>query len=87
VKRVYKVNEGRPNVVDAMKNGDIQIVINTPLGKASQFDERAIRTTAVAYSLPCITTIPAARAAVEGISQMNEKPFVIKPLQEYHFYE
>lgn len=87
VQRVYKVNEGRPNVVDTMKNGDIQIVINTPLGKASQFDERSIRTTAVAYNLPCITTIPAARAAIEAISQMNERSFDIKPLQEYHLHE
>ncbi len=83
-KRIFKVNEGRPNVVDYIKNGEIDIVINTPLGKESQFDERAIRTTAVAYNIPCITTIPAARAALIGIKEIKNNRLTIKPIQEYH---
>lgn len=84
VKRIYKVNEGRPNVVDAMKNGEIDIIINSPLGKLSQFDERSIRTCAVAHNLPCITTIPAARAAIKGIEQVRNAKMTIKSIQEYH---
>jgi carbamoyl-phosphate synthase large subunit len=81
---VFKVNEGRPSVVDLMVNGGVQLVINTPLGRASQFDETAIRKAALPLRIPLITTMSGARAAVDGIRVMlHEKPGVIS-LQELH---
>ncbi|HEY3202260.1 MAG TPA: carbamoyl-phosphate synthase large subunit [Thermoanaerobaculia bacterium] len=82
--RVYKVNEGRPNAVDRMEAGEIQLVVNTPLGKASRFDEAAIRATALRLSIPCLTTLSAATAAVEGIRARQEGATGVAPLQEYH---
>jgi len=82
--RVYKVNEGSPNAVDRMEAGEIQIVINTPLGKASRFDEAAIRAAALRLSIPCLTTLSAATAAVEGIRARQEGATGVAPLQEYH---
>ncbi|HEY3024954.1 MAG TPA: carbamoyl-phosphate synthase large subunit, partial [Pyrinomonadaceae bacterium] len=68
VANVFKVNEGRPNIVDHIKQGDIALVINTPLGRASHFDEQAIRRAALQYSVPCVTTMTGAQAIVEAIS-------------------
>ncbi|MEE9230455.1 MAG: carbamoyl-phosphate synthase large subunit [Acidobacteriota bacterium] len=82
--RVFKVNEGRPNVVDHMKNGKIQLVINTPLGQKSYFDEQAIRHTAVQMNVPCITTLSGAAAAVTGIKALREKTLEVCSLQEWH---
>ncbi len=82
--RVFKVNEGSPNAVDRMEAGDIQLVINTPLGKASRFDEAAIRAAAMRLSIPCLTTLSAATAAVEGIRSRQEEATSVAPLQEYH---
>ncbi len=81
---VFKVNEGRPNAVDRMEAGEIQLVINTPLGKDSRFDEAAIRSTALRLSIPCLTTLSAATAAVEGIRARQEGVTGVAPLQEYH---
>jgi len=83
-KEVFKVSEGRPNVVDLMKNGEIHLVINTPSGKRPKADEVAIRTTALAYGIPVVTTIPGAQATVEGISALKEGRLRVKALQEYH---
>jgi len=80
--RVFKVNEGRPNVVDHMKNGKIHLVINTPLGQKSYFDEQAIRSTAMRMNVPCITTLSGAEAAVSGIRALREKTLEIYSLQE-----
>ncbi|MEX0880754.1 MAG: carbamoyl-phosphate synthase large subunit [Thermoanaerobaculia bacterium] len=82
--RVFKVNEGSPNAVDRMDAGDIQLVINTPLGKASRFDEAAIRAAAMRLSIPCLTTLSAATAAVEGIRSRQEESTSVASLQEYH---
>ncbi len=82
--RVFKVNEGRPNVVDHMKNGKIQLVINTPLGQKSYFDEQAIRHTAMQMNVPCITTLSGAAAAVTGIKALREKTLEVCSLQEWH---
>ncbi len=82
--RVFKVNEGSPNAVDRMEAGEIQLVINTPLGKESRFDEAAIRAAALRLSIPCITTLSAATAAVEGIRARQEEATGVAPLQEYH---
>jgi carbamoyl-phosphate synthase large subunit len=83
-KVVYKVNEGRPNVVDAIKNDEIHILINTPLGEVSRFDELAIGSAAIEASRPIITTISAAAAAVKGIQWMREKTLGVKSIQEHH---
>jgi carbamoyl-phosphate synthase large subunit len=64
---VFKVREGRPNVEDVIRNGDTQLVINTPLGAQSYFDERAIRIAASSHGVPCITTLSAAAAALEAM--------------------
>ncbi len=82
--RVYKVNEGSPNAVDRMEAGEIQMVVNTPLGGPSRFDEAAIRAAALRLSIPCLTTLSAATAAVEGIRSRQEEATGVAPLQEYH---
>jgi carbamoyl-phosphate synthase large subunit len=82
--RVFKVNEGRPNVVDRIKDGKIDLLINTPLGRASRFDEKAIRRAAVQAGLTCITTLSAAAAAVNGIREQREKGIRVASLQELH---
>jgi carbamoyl-phosphate synthase large subunit len=84
VEPVYKVGEGRPNIVDRMINGDVDWIINTPLGSASKFDEVAIRRTALERALPTMTTLAAARAALLGLRGMREGEAVVRPLQEYH---
>ena len=81
---VFKVNEGRPNVVDRIKNGDIQIVINTPLGSESRFDEYAIGWEAVQNKIPFITTLSAASSFAEGIKHIKEGKVEVKSLQEYY---
>src|SRR4030095_3220375 len=65
---VFKVNEGRPNIVDHIKRGEIALIINTPLGRASHFDEQAIRRAALQYNVPCVTTMTGAQALVEAIA-------------------
>ncbi len=82
--RVYKVNEGSPNAVDRMEAGEIQLVVNTPLGRGSRFDDAAIRAAALRLSIPCLTTLSAAAAAVEGIRARQEEATGVAPLQEYH---
>lgn len=81
---VFKVNEGRPNVVDRIKNGDIQIVINTPLGSESRFDEYAIGWEAVQNKIPFITTLSAASSFAEGIRNIKEGKIEVKSLQDYY---
>ncbi|MCB9881295.1 MAG: carbamoyl-phosphate synthase large subunit [Planctomycetes bacterium] len=82
--RVNKVHEGRPNVVDALKNREVDLVINTPLGGLAQReDEGAIRKTAVSFGIPCITTLDGALAAVKGIEAMRHADFSVRALQEY----
>jgi len=84
VETVYKVNEGRPNVVDLIKSEKIDLVVNTPLGKESFFDEKAIRRAATQYGLPCITTLSAAAAAVSAVRALQRAEITVKSLQEYH---
>lgn len=81
---VFKVNEGRPNIVDLIKNGEIQIVINTPLGSESRFDEYAIGWAAVQNKIPFITTLSAASSFAEGIANIKEDRSEVKSLQEYY---
>jgi carbamoyl-phosphate synthase large subunit len=81
---VFKVNEGRPNVVDRIKNGDIKIVVNTPLGFESRFDEYAIGWAAVQYKIPFITTLSAASSFAEGIAMIKKGKSEVRSLQEYY---
>ena len=71
VEKVFKVNEGRPNVVDRIKSADIDLIINTPLGRKSRFDDKAIRRAAVQHGVTCITTLSAADAAIQGIRALQ----------------
>jgi carbamoyl-phosphate synthase large subunit len=84
VERVFKVKEGRPNIVDLIKGDRIQLVINTPRGQDTFFDEKAIRRAAVLARIPTITTIAAAQAAVEGISAMQSHQTTVYALQHLH---
>ena len=81
---IYKVNEGRPNIADAVANGEIALVVNTPLGRASFFDEKALRRAAMLHSVPCLTTISAAVAAVSAIAAIREGESEVRALQDYH---
>jgi carbamoyl-phosphate synthase large subunit len=84
VESVYKVNEGRPHIVDYIKSGKVDLIINTPLGRESFFDEKAIRRAAINHRVPCITTIAGAAAAVNGIRAIRRENLDVRPLQEYH---
>jgi carbamoyl-phosphate synthase large subunit len=81
---VYKVLEGRPNAVDLMKNDEIHLVINTPLGHASYFDEKAIRTTATQRGVPLVTTLSGAHAVVEAIRSLRAGALTYRTLQEIY---
>jgi len=81
---ILKVYEGRPNIVDAIMNGDIQLVINTPSGKWSQYDDSYIRKAAIKYKVPYITTLAAAAAAARGIAMYHQSKPSVKALQSYH---
>ncbi|MFC1894014.1 carbamoyl-phosphate synthase large subunit, partial [Chloroflexota bacterium] len=81
---ILKIYEGRPNIVDAIKNGEIQLVINTPSGKLSQYDDSYIRKAAIQYKVPYITTLAAAIAATKGIATCRQGKTKVKALQSYH---
>ena len=82
--RILKIHEGRPNIVDKIIDGEIQLIVNTPIGKRSQFDDSYIRKTAIKYKIPYITTIAAATSSVKGIAARMRGESVIKSLQSYH---
>jgi len=81
---VFKVNEGRPNVVDRIKNGEIKLVINTPLGRESRYDEYAIGWAAVQQKIPFVTTLSAASSVVDAIKELKSGRISVKSLQEYY---
>ena len=83
VKRISKIAEGRPNAVDMLKNGQIQLVINTPAGMIPRQDENKIRAAAYSHAVCLMTTITGAFAAVEGIRALRDKPVGVKPIQLY----
>jgi carbamoyl-phosphate synthase large subunit len=84
VEHVYKVNEGRPHIVDLIKSGKVDLILNTPLGKNSFFDERAIRRAAMQHNVPCITTLSGGAAVASGIAALQQNKIDVKSLQEYH---
>jgi carbamoyl-phosphate synthase large subunit len=81
---VFKVNEGRPHVGDEIVNQRIQLVINTPLGRESFFDDKFVRRTAMMQQVPCITTLTGAAAAVYAIRALTTEGVTVRSLQEYH---
>jgi carbamoyl-phosphate synthase large subunit len=84
VQRLFKLQEGRPNAVDLLKNKEIQLVINTPSGTVPRADEIKIRTTAVYTGTPIMTTLSSARAAALGIAALKKSGYAVKTIQEYH---
>ncbi|MDJ0567601.1 MAG: carbamoyl-phosphate synthase large subunit [Pleurocapsa sp. MO_192.B19] len=80
---ILKLHEGRPHVVDSIKNNEIQLIINTPTGEESQTDAQLIRRMALDYRLPIITTIAGAKATVAAIRSLQSEPLEVKALQEY----
>jgi len=84
VERIFKLQEGRPNALDLLKNRDIQLVINTPSGQVPRADEVRIRTTAVYTNTPIMTTLSGARAAALGIAALKKSGYGVRTLQEYH---
>jgi len=84
VERIHKLQEGRPNAVDLLKNKELQLVINTPSGATPRADEIKIRTTAVYTGTPIMTTISSAQAALRGIAAIKASGYTVKTVQEYH---
>jgi len=81
---VLKVHEGRPNIVDAIKNGEIDLLVNTPAGRLSEYDDSYIRKNAIRYKIPYITTTSAALSATKGIRERQNGKYNVRSLQDYH---
>ena len=81
---IRKVHEGRPNIADAIVNGEIDLIINTPAGKTSEYDDSYIRKNAIKYKIPYITTTSAALSSTRGIKARRNGAYQVKSLQEYH---
>ena len=81
---VQKIHEGRPNVLDLLTDGSVGMMINTPVGHESRYDDYEIRRAAVLHNVPYTTTIAGAKAAVEGMISLRSHPLGVKCLQEYH---
>jgi carbamoyl-phosphate synthase large subunit len=81
---VYKVNEGRPNIADAIVNRKVDIIINTPLGRESFFDDRTVRRAAMMHEVSCITTLTGAAAAVQAIRALRQQGLGVRALQDYY---
>jgi len=82
--RVLKIHEGRPHVLDLIKNREVKLIINTPSGRLERSDDRLIRASAVTFKVPCITTLAAAVATVQALEWLRNKPLEVAPLQEHH---
>ena len=83
VELVLKLHEGRPHVLDVIKNQKIQLIINTPSGEEAQTDARLIRRTALTYKIPIITTIAGAKATAAAIRSLQSQPLDVKAIQDY----
>ena len=84
VQTVLKVHEGRPNIEDLIRSGQIQLVINTPIGRQAAHDDKYLRRAALDYCVPTLTTLAGARAAVEGITALQSQQISIAALQDIH---
>jgi carbamoyl-phosphate synthase large subunit len=80
---VYKVGEGRPDIVDRIKSGELDVIFNTPMDTQSRFDDKAIRREAVVRGIPCFTTVPGINACVEGIEALHHQAPSCRALQDY----
>ena len=78
------MHEGRPNIADSIKNGEISLILNTPAGRQSVHDDSYIRKAAIRYRIPYMTTTAAGIAAAKGIAAMREGKESVRSLQEYH---
>jgi carbamoyl-phosphate synthase large subunit len=81
---ILKVHQGRPNIVDAIKNKEIDLVVNTPAGRLSEYDDSYIRKNVIKYKVPYITTTSAALSAIKGIKERQNGEYKVRSLQEYH---
>ena len=81
---IKKLHEGRPNIADAIVNNELQLIINTPIGKDSKFDDSYIRMMAIQRKIPYVTSIAAAEASIQGIEAVKNGMYTPKALQEYH---
>ena len=81
---IFKVGEGRPDISDGIISGEVQLLINTPLGKKSQYDDYAMRRTAIAYKIPYCTTMPAASAAADAVIALTRRKRSVRSLQEWY---
>ncbi|MGE3173948.1 MAG: carbamoyl-phosphate synthase large subunit [Planctomycetota bacterium] len=84
VQRVLKIHEGRPHVLDLVKNREVRLIINTPSGRRERSDDRLIRSNAVSHKIPCITTLAAVAATIQGLEWWLQKPLAVRALQDYH---
>jgi len=84
VEPILKVHEGRPNIADAIRSGEIQLVINTPVGRQAAHDDKYLRRAAIDYAVPAVTTLAGARAAVEAIAALQGEPLAVTALQDMH---
>ncbi len=84
VEVVFKVNEGRPNVADQVVNGQVALIVNTPLGRESFFDDRTVRRVAMMHGVPCITTLTGASATVAAIRALRTRALDVRALQDYY---
>lgn len=84
VEMVNKLQEGHPNLLDHLKNGNVQLIMNTPRGKGARTDEGRIRAAAVAHGIPCVTTIPAADACVRAMEALRQEGLTVQALQDRH---
>ena len=82
--RLNKLSEGRPNIRDLIKNGGVQLIVNTPTKKGPATDEGKIRALAVLNRVPLLTTVTAAHAAAQAILELQRGDWTVRPLQEYH---
>jgi carbamoyl-phosphate synthase large subunit len=82
-KLVQKIGEGKPDIIDLIKGGDINLIINVPAGKKSQLDSKPIRSAAVTQGIPYITTLEGAQAAISGMDSLERTGFSVKTIQEY----
>ena len=81
---INKVHEGRPHIVDAIKNREIDLIFNTPYGKQQRFDDSYIRSTAVSAGIPCVTTLAGIRAVVSALTALHHGAQSVTSLQEHH---
>jgi len=83
VEELQKIQAGKPNILDRMYSREVKLLINTPTGRGTHLDEAKIRKLSITLGIPCITTIPAARAAVSGIRALKARDFTVRALQDY----